>query len=336
MATIYEVAELAGVSLATVSRVINDSQKVRPKTRQKVREAMSQLGYRPNSIAQSLASNRSNSVGVLVPELHGPFFGVMLSSIEDELRAHGKHVIITAGHSNQEDEKDSIEFLSSRKCDALILHVYAVTNEYLEQLSAGPVPTVLIGRLIPERMHSCITIDNQYGSYLATRSMIELGHTRLACISGPLWKSDGQERLVGFKRALAEYQIEFNPKLLIEGTYEEISGRTAMKQLLATKEEFTGLVCGNDEMAAGAISIARDNGLTIPDDLSVIGFDNVFFTRYMHPALSTIDYPIDEMGRMAARCILRDVYQVKGLQIENRFEAMLVPRASTTAVGKHG
>lgn len=333
MATIYEVAELAGVSLATVSRVINNSQKVKSNTRQKVQAAMSELGYRPNSIAQSLASNRSNSVGVLVPELHGPFFGIMLSSIEAELRAHGKHVIITAGHSKQEDEIDSVEFLMSRKCDALILLVYAVSNEYLERLCSGPVPIVLMGRLLPARMHDCITIDNQYGGYLATRSLIELGHTRLACIAGPLWKSDGQERLAGFRRALAEYQIKFNPKLLIEGSYEESSGGQAMKQLLATEEKFTGLVCANDEMAAGAISVARQHGLTIPDDLSVVGFDNVFFTRYMHPALTTVDYPIDVMGRMAARCVLRNVYQVKDLQIENRFEPKLVRRASTTGVG---
>jgi LacI family transcriptional regulator len=137
MPTIYEVSKLAGVSLATVSRVINNSGKVRVETRRKVEVAMQELGYRPNSIAQSLASNRSNSVGVLVPELHGPFFGIMLSSIEDELRAAGKHVIITAGHSDEEKEKDSIEFLASRQCDALILHAFAVSDEYLLQQARG-------------------------------------------------------------------------------------------------------------------------------------------------------------------------------------------------------
>jgi LacI family transcriptional regulator len=148
MATIYEVSELAGVSLATVSRVINDSGVVSPKTRDKVIEAMRELGYRPNTIAQSLATKRSNSVGVLIPELYGPFFGVILSSIEDELRTESKHVIITAGHSDEAIEKDGIEFLSSRNCDALILHVYAVSDEYIEQLRESNIPIVVIGRSV--------------------------------------------------------------------------------------------------------------------------------------------------------------------------------------------
>ena len=150
MATIYEVSKLAGVSLATVSRVINNSGKVTAATREKVEAAMKSLGYRPNPIAQSLASSRSNAVGILVPELHGPFFGNMLSSIESELREYGKHVIITAGHSHKEREKEAISFLSSLRCDALVLHVYAVGNDYLRQLMEGPVPFVLMGRYIPE------------------------------------------------------------------------------------------------------------------------------------------------------------------------------------------
>jgi LacI family transcriptional regulator len=333
MATIYEVSKLAGVSLATVSRVINNSGKVTPATREKVEAAMRELGYRPNSIAQSLASNRSNSVGVLVPELHGPFFGNMLSSIEGELRPYGKHVIITAGHSHEEKEKDSISFLASRQCDALILHVYAVTDDYVTELHEAGIRVVLIGRDIPQMAANCIFIDNEQGQYLATKSLIELGHTRLAYVAGPLWKSDGQARMAGFRRALAEYGLPFDQNCVAEGTYEEASGQRAMRRLLERRVPFTGLVCANDEMAAGAIAVVRENGKTLPHDLSIIGFDNVFFTRYMHPALSTINYPIAEMGRMAARCVLRDVYGVEGLDIRNRFEPQLVSRGSTAPVG---
>jgi LacI family transcriptional regulator len=330
MATIYEVAKLAGVSLATVSRVMNDSDKVKSKTRKKVQLAMEQLGYRPNSIAQSLASNRSNSVGVLVPELHGPFFGAMLSSIEAELRVHGKHVIITAGHSDEATEKESIEFLLSRKCDALILHVYAVTDDYLAKLSRGAVPIVLIGRTVAGMDKKCIVIDNEHGSYLATKSLLELGHKKVACVAGPQWKSDGQERLAGFKRALADYRVEFHPELVAEGNYEEASGRQAMERILSSGEAFSALVCANDEMAAGAIAVARNEGLDIPNDLSVIGFDNVPFTRFMHPELSTIDYPIHEMGKMAAKCVLRDVYEKENNSVVYQFEPKLVSRASTS------
>lgn len=333
MATIYEVSELAGVSLATVSRVINNSGKVTAATRQKVEAAMKELGYRPNSIAQSLASSRSNSVGVLVPELHGPFFGTMLSNIEAELRAAGKHVIITAGHSDEEKEKDSIEFLASRQCDALILHVYAVSNQYLLGLAEGPLPIVLIGRDIPEMGGRCICLDNEYGGYLAAKAVIELGHRDLAYLAGPLWKSDAKERLSGFQRALGEYGLRFERKLLVEGNYQEPSGRQGMERLLQAGLPFSALACGNDEMAAGAIAVARERGMTIPDELSVVGFDNVFFTRYMHPALSTVNYPNDVMGQMAARCVLRDVYGLVGLDIRNRFEPSMVRRASTMEFG---
>ena len=328
MATIYEVSKLAGVSLATVSRVINNSGKVRPATREKVQAAMEKLGYRPNAIAQSLASNRSNSVGVLVPELHGPFFGIMLSSIEDELRAFGKHVIITAGHSDEAEEKNSIEFLASRQCDALILHTFAVTNNWLLRLAGGPLPVFVIGRDIPEIASHCFYLDNEYGSYLATQALIRLGHRHLAYLAGPLWKIDAQGRFKGFRRALDEAGLSFDQKLLAEGNYQEASGRAGMVRLLGSGSEFTGLVCANDEMAVGAIQEARQRGRTIPDDLSIVGFDNVFFTRYMHPALSTVNYPVDLMGRMAARSVLRDVYGYRELQVQNHFEPAFVPRDS--------
>lgn len=328
MATIYEVSKLAGVSLATVSRVMNDSSKVTAKTRQKVEAAMKELGYRPNSIAQSLASNRSNSVGILVPELHGPFFGTMLGRIELELRNAGKHVIITAGHSDAEREKEGIEFLASRRCDALILFVFAISNERIKSLKESNVPVIVIGRIIPGMEKECICIDNEIGGYLAAQSLIESGHRELACITGPLWKSDGQERLAGFKRALKEHGLAYVEQMVVEGNYEESSGREGMEQLLRRGLSFTGLVCANDVMAAGAVAIAREHGLTIPEDLSIVGFDNVFFTRYMHPQLSTVDYPIEIMGQMAARCVLRDVYGETGFAIQNRFEPKFVRRSS--------
>jgi DNA-binding LacI/PurR family transcriptional regulator len=262
MATIYEVSELAGVSLATVSRVINDSGVVSPKTRDKVIEAMRELGYRPNTIAQSLATKRSNSVGVLIPELYGPFFGVILSSIEDELRTESKHVIITAGHSDEAIEKDGIEFLSSRNCDALILHVYAVSDEYIEQLRESNIPIVVIGRSVPGMESNCISIDNEQGGYAATKTLIELGHRQIATITGPLWKNDGKRRFEGYRRALDEFGLEFNPALQAEGDYEEASGRRGMRQLLEQEIPFTALVCANDEMAAGAVAVAQQRGIS--------------------------------------------------------------------------
>jgi len=328
MATIYEVSKLAGVSLATVSRVMNDSGKVTPKTREKVLAAIAELGYVPNSMAQSLASRRSNSVGILIPELHGPFFGVMLSSLEKELRDAGKRVIITAGHSDENKERDCIEFLLGSSCDALILHVYSVPHDYLVELNKGPVPIVILNNYVPELADNCIFLDNEHGGYIATKALLELGHTDLAYISGPHWKSDSFKRLAGHKRAMQEFGLEVNEKLIIEGNFEEASGRAAMQQLLSLGISFTGVVCANDEMAAGAIDIARKQGIGVPDDISVIGYDNVYFTNYLNPRLSSIGCRISEMGQMAARCVLKNAYGQTDLEIQNTFKPRLVLRES--------
>ncbi|MEX2124102.1 MAG: LacI family DNA-binding transcriptional regulator [Woeseia sp.] len=329
MATIYEVSTLAGVSLATVSRVMNNSAHVTDKTRQKVLSAMAELGYRPNSIAQSLASNRSNSVGILVPELHGPFFSTILSGIEAELRGARKHVIITVGHSDKEKEIDGIEFLMSRNCDALILHVDAVSDPWLVELSAGSTPIVLINRSIPAMASNCINLDNEHGGYVATKSLLELGHRDIAYISGPQWKKDANERLVGHKKALSEYGVRFNKNLMFEGDFHESGGSKGMAQLLQTGIRFSAVICGNDDMAAGAMDVARENGLAIPDDVSVVGFDNVNFAHFTYPKLSTVDYPMNDMGQMAARWVLKNVYEQGGLEIQNTFRPELISRAST-------
>lgn len=328
MATIYQVSELAGVSLATVSRVMNNNARVSETTRNKVLAAMEQLGYRPNSIAQSLASNRSNSVGILVSELHGPFYGEMLSGIENECRAAGKHVIIAAGHSEEASEIDGIEFLISRSCDALILHVEAVSDDYLVKLAAGNIPIVLINRYIPQLEDNCICLNNELGGYLATKQLLAQGHTQLAYISGPMWKSDAKDRYAGHLRAMAEAGIRFDAELFAQGDFQDSSGSSCMQQLLAKGRPFTALVCANDEMAAGAMEVAREHGLQVPQQLSIIGFDNLILARYIHPKLTTIDYPIGEMGRMAARWVLKNIYQQQALQLKHVFEPVLVCRES--------
>ncbi|MEE4219234.1 MAG: LacI family DNA-binding transcriptional regulator, partial [Xanthomonadales bacterium] len=222
MSTIYEVSELAGVSLATVSRVINNSSKVSPATRKKVGEAMKALGYRPNSAAQTLASNRSNCVGVVVPVFYGPFYGEMFSGIEAELRTAHKHVIITSGESDDSREKGGIEFLLSRNCDALILRLDAVKDDYLVEMSKKfATPFVLLDRHIPEIAERCIYLDNELGGYLATKSVLVLGHRKVAYISGPLWKNDADARLQGHIRALKEFGLEFDPTLMYEGNFQE-------------------------------------------------------------------------------------------------------------------
>jgi len=332
MATIYEVSKLAGVSLATVSRVVNGSANVRQATREKVEVAMKELGYRPNSVAQSLASNRSNSIGIVVAELGGPFYGELLSRIENEFRGVGKHVIIAAGHSDAELERDSIEFLRSRNCDALILHVESVSDDYLVDLAESGCAFVLINRSVEALADRCITLDNHHGGYLATKHMLELGHRDIAYVAGPMWKHDAKERYAGHRAALAEFGVAENPALFYEGDFQETGGVQGLQYFRSQRLPFTALVCANDEMASGAITAAHDIPLQLPEQLSVIGFDNVNFSHYTYPKLTTVDYPIGEIGHMAACWVLSHVYQKSTPALQALFEPKLIARDSTTAI----
>ncbi|WP_350998781.1 LacI family DNA-binding transcriptional regulator [Shewanella sp. TB7-MNA-CIBAN-0143] len=332
MATIYDVSVMAGVSLATVSRVMNNNTKVSDKTKQKVLDAMKALGYRPNTIAQSLASNCSNSVGVLVSQLDGPFYGPMMTEIETALRTANKHVIIAAGHSDEKQEKEGVEFLMSRGCDALILDVEAVSDDYLIELSKGSTPVVFINRYIDSIKERCVYLENEQGGFMATEHILSLGHKHLAYISGPLFKLDVRDRLKGHKRALQQYHIPFDDTLCYEGDFRELGGSNAMEYLLSLNKPITAVVCANDQMASGAIAVCLEHGLRVPEDISFIGYDNIPFPQYISPKLSTVSNPINEMGKMAARWVLRQVYNNKDVVIERSFQPELFIRDSAKAV----
>jgi LacI family transcriptional regulator len=333
MANIYEVAELAGVSLATVSRVINPGARVSDKTREKVLAAMQQLGYQPNSIAQSLATRSSNAVGVLVSELHGPFFGAMLSAIEETLKAAGKFVLVAAGHSKEEQEREAIRFLVSRNCDALIVHVERLSDKFLVEHDHDTTPLVVMNRKVRGLNDHCFSLNNELGGYLATRSLLKHKHRRIAYISGPLDWVDAKQRLAGHKRALEEAGVKFDQRLLYEGDYHETGGQDALTALFSQNVPFTAVVCANDGMAAGAMAAAHERGLELPKELSIVGFDDAPIARYVYPKLTTIHYPIADMGAMAARWVLKHVYEQEQ-DVQQAFEPRLVERDSVTAPGK--
>lgn len=331
MANIYEVAELAGVSLATVSRVINPAggARVSEKTRDKVVAAMQQLGYQPNSIAQSLATRSSNAVGVLVSELHGPFFGAMLSTIEQTLKAAGKFMLVAAGHNDEDQEREAVRFLVSRNCDALIVHAERLTDKFLIDHDHNTTPIVVMNRKVRGLADHCFSLNNELGGYLATQCLIRHRHKRIAYVSGPLDWVDAKQRFAGHKRALAEAGLTFDSRLLIEGDYRETCGQEALEALLAKRVPFTAVVCANDGMAAGAMAAAHERGLDLPGALSIVGFDDAPISRYVYPKLTTIRYPIDEMGRMAARWVLKHVYE-QPQDVQQVFEPELVERDSVT------
>jgi LacI family transcriptional regulator len=285
--------------------------KVSPETLKKVKSAMDELGYRPNTIAQSLASNRTNRVGILVSELSGPFFSNMLSVVEQELRNAGMHAVIAAGHSDENSEKEGIDFLLSCRCDGLILHIDSVSDDYLLELYKQGIPFSIINHRIEELSDRCFTVDNIMGGYLATKSLLKRGHRKIAYISGPSFKEDALLRLAGHKQALTEYDIEFDESLHCNGNYQEEGGKQALRSIYKRNHDFTAVVCANDEMAVGAMYSARDLGFSLPETLSIVGFDDLIFARYTYPTLSTVHNPISDMGSMAVKWILREVYKHK-------------------------
>lgn len=328
MPTIYQVAERAGVSLSTVSRVLNGKASVNKVLKERVEKAVKELNYRPNSVARSLANNRTDSVGVLVPELNAPFFGDLMQAVESTLRAADKHVIISVGRNCLETEKDAVEFLISRNCDALIMHAEALSDEYLLELNQSKLPVALVNRRVEGLAEACTSLDNEKGGYLATRHLLELGHQDIAYISGPTDKCDASLRLEGHKRALSEAGLPINPQLIFNGDYSEEDGKIGLLELMARDVPFTALVCANDWMASGAISCARDLGMSLPHDLSVVGFDDVVFAHHVFPRLTTVSNPIAEMAEMSAKYILNKVYgQTNNVQLY--FEPSLVVREST-------
>lgn len=329
MATIYQVSERAGVSLSTVSRVLNENDYVSKKTKEKVLKAMEELGFQPNSIARSLASNCTNSVGILVSELGGPFFGQMMSAIEEQFRLAGKHVIITPGHSDEAKEQQGLQFLTSRNCDAIIANVEAVSDEFLIEISKKKTPIFLISRYVDEIKENCISLDNEMGGFLATQHIIQQGHTKIAYIGGLQFKPDSLERLKGHKRALSDANIEFDDTLFYEGDFKETGGYEGFNAFIEAKKQFTAVVCANDEMASGVMKGAREQGMSLPEELAIIGFDNVIFTNYLYPTLTTINNPISDMGRAAANLVLQRVYKQSELKVNQVFSPDLIQREST-------
>ncbi|MBD1390478.1 LacI family DNA-binding transcriptional regulator [Neiella sp. HB171785] len=302
MATIKDVAKLAGVSKATVSRVLNGNERVSQVARDKVKQAMSDLGYKPSALAQALATNRSRTIGMVVSDLSGPFFGPIMKSAERVIRDAGFQLVVTNGHGQADREREAIEFMTNRPVDALILTVFGFPEEEIVELHRNGTPIVLLNRHIPGFEDNCIYLDNEQGGYLATKRMLELGHTRIAFLAGHFTHHDSVERLEGYQRALAEFGVPFRQELVFDDDYNEDGGRRMCQKLLNLKREFTAMFCGNDLIAIGARDILNQNGLL--HGTCMVGFDDVTFARYLNPSLSSVFFPVEEMGERAGHMAL--------------------------------
>ena len=329
---ILEVAKLAGVSPSTVSRVTSGNAVVKPETREKVQQAMEKLGYRPNSAAQSLSSKRSNTLGMVVAGLDGPFYGPMISGVESALRAHGKHLIIASGSGDSKSEEEAVTFLLDRQVDGLILLTEWLEQRFVSELALR-IPTYMINQYYEGMDNRVMLLDDVDGGYQATKYLLDQGHRKIACISGQLFKHDANDRVTGYKNALRDASIPVLDDLIARTSFEVHGGLDGMELLASRGVEFTAVVVGNDESALGVYSWATDRGVRIPEDLSVIGYDDILLARYLSPPLTTMRAPNFEMAKRAADSAFNEIYRKAAPKGAN-FKTELLVRGSVAPAHK--
>ncbi|EJE4203778.1 TPA: substrate-binding domain-containing protein [Vibrio parahaemolyticus] len=328
MATIKDVAKEAGVSVATVSRVINKSPKASQASIDSVTKAMSKLGYRPNAAARALVSQSTNTMGVLVGDVSDPFFGTMIKSVDCVAHKNGKHLLIGNGYHSAEDERRALELLINSRCDAMVIHAKALSDEELIGYANEVKGMVLINRHIQQLAGRCVSLDNEKGALIATEYLMRNGHKKIAHIASSHDIEDTHQRLQGYHAALNAHGIEL-PKSYIEyGEPNSDGGEVAMTHLLTKSLDFTGVFAYNDYMAAGALAVLEENGIRVPEDIALVGFDDGLIARFVHPGLTTIRYPIEMMAERAAKLALALAHDEKIEEETAIFSPTLVRRYS--------
>ena len=331
MITIRDVARQAGVSVATVSRVLNNSALVSPDTRENVMKAVTQLGYRPNANAQALATQVSDTIGVVVMDVSDAFFGALVKAVDTVAQQHQKYVLIGNSYHEAEKERHAIEVLIRQRCSALIVHSKALSDAELGDFMEHMPGMVLINRILPGFEQRCVALDDRYGAWLATRHLIQQGHTRIGYLCSNHAISDAEDRLQGYYAALKESDLPCNDRLVTFAEPDESGGEQAITELLGRGRNFSAVACYNDSMAAGAMGVLNDNGIDVPREISLIGFDDVLISRYVRPRLTTVRYPIVTMATQAAELALALAEHRPPPEITHLFSPTLVRRHSVIA-----
>jgi len=306
--TSYDVAKAAGVSQTTVSFVLNQvaEANISEETRQRVVAAVEELGYVPDAAAQALVRGRTQIIGVVVTTLEDPFIGALVQTIESAAYDQGYVVILASSNDIPEREVAAARMLQSRRVDGVIVASSRASALYKGQLEQPRVPVVVINRLTEpsDQLVFSVGVDNRHGGNIATAHLIQKGHRRVAYVASPPDRSDNKERMAGYRQALADAGIVYSPSLVVQGTGDTDGGRRALPVLLSLDEPPSAVFCYNDLTAIGLIDAARRAGLALPQDLAIVGFDDIAFAQFCHPPLTTIAQPIGEMGTKAIELLL--------------------------------
>lgn len=328
MITIRDVARHAGVSVATISRVLNNSPLVSPETRDLVMKAVAELGYRPNANAQALATQVSDTIGVVVMDVSDTFFGALVKAVDTVAQQFQKNVLIGNSYHEADKERNAIEVLIRQRCNALIVHSKALSDEEIIQFLDQIPGMVMINRIIPGYEHRCVGLDNISGAMMATRMLLNQGHQRIGYLASSHQIEDNQMRQEGWLRAMSEHGIAVPEAWVGKGTPDMQGGEAAMVELLGRNQGLTAVFAYNDSMAAGALTALKDNGIVVPQHLSLIGFDDIPIARYTDPQLTTVRYPIVSMARLATELALMGAAGTLDRTLTHCFMPTLVRRHS--------
>jgi LacI family transcriptional regulator len=324
-----DVAEQAGVSVTTVSHVINNSRPVNPETRTRVEQAMQVLGYQPNVLARSLRRGKTHTIGVILPDNANPYFAEVVRGIEDTSFAQGYSVILCNSDNDLDKEHLYTNVLIEKQVDGIIFVAAGLSEENISNLQKRGVPSVLVDRQVPGVQLDSVFADNQAGGFLATNHLVGLDHTSIACITGPRGVLSSSERVAGYRQALEAAGLHPNPEWLVEGDFQYQSGYSAAQQLLQDDNTPSAIFACNDLMAIGAYRYAHENRLRIPQDISIIGFDDIRLAEFTNPPLTTVHQSKARMGTQAAELLLERIAN-EDLAIRQEIVAVqLVVRAST-------
>lgn len=304
-ATIKDVATRANVSVATVSRVVNNLDGYSDETKEKVLEAIKELGYQRNAIARGLVTKTTKTIGVLIPIVSAYLYAEILNGIEEKANENGYGIFLCNTGVNGVRAVNYIKMLGERQVDAIIVVSLTINDEYYNLLNSLKIPYILVSTLSYKYKIPYIKVDDQQAAYTATQFLIEKGHTKIALISGGKEdKISGITRVNGYRNALQDYDININENIIKYGDFTYNSGIMCMEDLLQEKEDFTAVFATSDEMALGALSVMHRNKIEVPEKISIIGYDNTLIAQMSNPPLTTVAQPLYEMGVKAFAKIL--------------------------------
>lgn len=311
MATIRDVAKAAGVSIATVSRVFNNSDLVTRETAEKVWRIANELDYWPNSAAMSLTTNRTHTLGVLLPDLYGEFFSEIIRGIDDRARRDGYQILVSGFH---DDPGRVLEISRSMlgRVDGLMMLVPDESMDVVAKVRRR-LPVVLLNPRDEQDQCSSVRLDNRAGATAAVEHLAAQGHRDIAIVTGPQANVDADERLLGYREALARAGLRADPSHEIDGDFREFSGYRAVESLLALDPRPTAVFAANDNMAVGLISALTAQGALVPEDMAVVGFDDITIARYLRPSLTTIHVEAFAMGRTGAELLIEEIRAEDGV-----------------------